>query len=143
MVTLETTYSTNGREIYQISMKQVDGQWISSNEGLVSDFLSPEQLWNKTFPKTNEHGAELVEEWREKFANVPFEDKSGTWQLRYYQEIAVKNTLEALANGKERILLTLATGQGKLQSLFKLHGNCFKLVGTCNATAAADQEFCF
>ena len=76
---LETTYSTNGREIYQISMKQVDGQWISSNEGLVSDFLSPEQLWNKTFPKTNEHGAELVEEWREKFANVPFEDKSGTW----------------------------------------------------------------
>ena len=79
MVTLETTYSTNGREIYQISMKQVDGQWISSNEGLVSDFLSPEQLWNKTFPKTNEPSAELVEEWREKFANVPFEDKSGTW----------------------------------------------------------------
>jgi type I restriction enzyme R subunit len=126
MVTLETTYSTNGREIYQISMKQVDGQWISSNEGLVSDFLSPEQLWNKTFPKTNEHGAELVEEWREKFANVPFEDKSGTWQLRYYQEIAVKNTLEALANGKERILLTLATGTGKTAIAFQIAWKLFQ-----------------
>jgi hypothetical protein len=126
MFTLETTYSTNGREIYQISMKQVDGQWISSNEGLVSDFLSPEQLWNKTFPKTNEHGAELVEEWREKFANVPFEDKSGTWQLRYYQEIAVKNTLEALANGKERILLTLATGTGKTAIAFQIAWKLFQ-----------------
>jgi len=126
MFTLETTYSTNGREIYQISMKQVDGQWISSNEGLVSDFLSPEQLWNKTFPKTNEHGAELVEEWREKFANVPFEDKSGTWQLRYYQEIAVKNTLEALSNGKERILLTLATGTGKTAIAFQIAWKLFQ-----------------
>src|SRR5690554_3531155 len=74
---LETTYSTNGNAIYQICMK-------TGAEGLVADYLSPEELWNKTFAEQNE--------WREKFANVPFEDKSGTWQLRYYQEIAVKNT---------------------------------------------------
>ena len=43
---LETTYSTNGKEIYQICMK-------SGEEGLVTDFLSPEQLWNKTFPSTS------------------------------------------------------------------------------------------
>src|SRR5699024_2200734 len=84
-VQLDTTYITNGKEIYQICMK-------TGEEGLVSDFLSPEELWNKTFAEQNE--------WREKFANVPFEDKGGTWQLRYYQEIAVKNTLEALASGK-------------------------------------------
>jgi len=108
---LETTYSTNGKEIYQICMK-------TGEEGLVTDFLSPEQLWNKTFVEQNE--------WREKFANVPFEDKSGTWQLRYYQEIAVKNTLEALANGKARILLTLATGTGKTAIAFQIAWKLFQ-----------------
>jgi type I restriction enzyme R subunit len=49
--------------------------------------LTPEQLWNKTF--------EVQNEWREKFAAIPFEDKSGTWQLRYYQEIAVRNTVRS------------------------------------------------
>ena len=102
---LETTYSTNGKDIYQICMK-------TGEEGLVPDFLSPEQLWNKTFVDQND--------WREKFANVPFEDKSGSWQLRYYQEIAIKNTLEAIANGKDRILLTLATGTGKTAIAFQI-----------------------
>ena len=108
---LETIYSTNGKEIYQICMK-------TGEEGLATDFLSPEQLWNKTFVEQNE--------WREKFANVPFEDKSGTWQLRYYQEIAVKNTLEALANDKERILLTLATGTGKTAIAFQIAWKLFQ-----------------
>jgi type I restriction enzyme, R subunit len=65
-------------------------------------------------------------DWREKFANVPFEDKSGTWQLRYYQEIAVKNTLEAVANGKDRILLTLATGTGKTAIAFQIAWKLFQ-----------------
>ena len=116
---LETTYSTNGKDIYQICMKT---GW----ESLVEDFLTPEQLWDKTFPKTDEPGGELVEVWREKFANVPFEDKSGTWQLRYYQEIAVKNTLEAIAKGKERILLTLATGTGKTAIAFQIAWKLFQ-----------------
>lgn len=108
---LDTTYSTNGKEIYQICMK-------TGEEGLVSDFLSPEELWNKAFAEQNE--------WREKFANVPFEDKGGTWQLRYYQEIAVKNTLEALASGKDRILLTLATGTGKTAIAFQIAWKLFQ-----------------
>lgn len=114
---LETTYSTNGKEIYQICMK-------TGLEGLVTDFLNPEQLWNKTYPKNQD--TEPAEVWREKFANVPFEDKSGTWQLRYYQEIAVKNTLEALANGQERILLTLATGTGKTAIAFQIAWKLFQ-----------------
>lgn len=108
---VDTTYSSNGKEIYQICMK-------TGNEGLVTDFLSPEQLWHKTFAEENA--------WREKFATIPFEDKSGTWQLRYYQEIAVKNTLEALAKGQERILLTLATGTGKTAIAFQIAWKLFQ-----------------
>ena len=38
---LETTYSSNGREIYQICMK-------TGAEGLVDNYLTPDELWNKT-----------------------------------------------------------------------------------------------
>ncbi|HBG62246.1 MAG: Type I restriction system, subunit R [candidate division TM6 bacterium GW2011_GWF2_37_49] len=114
---LETTYSTNGNDIYQICMK-------TGEEGLVKDFLGPQQLWDKTFVVKND--------WREKFANIPFEDKSGSWQLRYYQEIAVKNTLEALANGKDRILLTLATGTGKTAIAFQIAWKLFQTRWTLN-----------
>jgi len=108
---LETTYSSNGLAIYQICMK-------TGEEGLVTDFLSPEELWNKTFAEQNE--------WREKFANVPFEDKSGTWQLRYYQEIAVQRALEVVASGKDKLLLTLATGTGKTAIAFQIAWKLFQ-----------------
>jgi len=134
---LETTYSTNGKEIYQICMK-------TGEEGLVTDFLSPEQLWEKTYPVAltdydNDPDSELVELWREKFAAVPFEDKSGTWQLRYYQEIAVKNTLEALANGKDRILLTLATGTGKTAIAFQIAWKLFQTRWTVSQYRRPDE----
>jgi len=108
---LETTYSTNGKAIYQICMK-------TGEEGLVTDFLSPDELWNKTFSEQNN--------WREQFANVPFEDKSGSWQLRYYQEIAVQRTVEAIAQSKDRILLTLATGTGKTAIAFQIAWKLFQ-----------------
>ncbi|MFI5138084.1 MAG: EcoAI/FtnUII family type I restriction enzme subunit R [Sphingobacteriales bacterium] len=108
---LETAYATNGNEIYSICMK-------TGAEGLVNQYLTPDELWNKTFALQNE--------WREKFAAVPFEDKSGSWQLRYYQEIAVKNTLEAVANSRLRILLTLATGTGKTAIAFQIAWKLFQ-----------------
>jgi len=108
---LETTYSTNGKEIYYMCLK-------TGEEKLVDNYLTPDELWDKTFAVQND--------WREKFAAIPFEDKSGSWQLRYYQEIAVKNTLEAVAKKKERILLTLATGTGKTAIAFQIAWKLFQ-----------------
>lgn len=108
---LETSYSTNGREIYQICLK-------TGKEGIVANFLSPQELWDKTFTDQNE--------WRDKFATIPYEDKSGTWQLRYYQEIAVNKALEAVASNKKRILLTLATGTGKTAIAFQIVWKLFQ-----------------
>ncbi len=115
---LETTYATNGRDIYSICMQ-------TGAEGLVDNYLTPQELWHKTFPSTGA-GQAAVNLWREKFAAVPFEDKSGSWQLRYYQEIAVKNTLEAVAHQKDRILLTLATGTGKTAIAFQIAWKLFQ-----------------
>lgn len=117
---LETSYSTNGREIYQICMK-------TGKEGLVDNYLTPDELWEKTFPTVKEdNNHELRELWRERFAAVPFEDKSGTWQPRYFQEIAVNKTMEAIAGQKNRILLTLATGTGKTAIAFQIAWKLFQ-----------------
>ena len=122
---LETTYSTNGKEIYQICMK-------TGEEGLVSAFLTPEQLWNKTFSEQNR--------WREKFAEIPFENKGGMWQLRYYQELAVQKTLEAISQGKERILLTLATGTGKTAIAFQIAWNLFQTRWNLQSRSLSEVE---
>ena len=115
---LETTYSTNGIEIYSICMK-------TGVEELVANYLTPEELWNKTFSIDN--GKLTIEnEWREKFAAVPFEDINKTKPPRYYQESAVNAVMEALANKKKRILLTLATGTGKTTIAFHIAWKLFQ-----------------
>ena len=56
---------------------------------------------------------------------MPFEDKGGQWELRYYQDIAIDRALEAIAAGRDRILLTLATGTGKTAIAFQLSWKLF------------------
>ncbi len=104
-------YSTNGIGIYQIDME-------TGAEAHVAQYPTPDQLWQLTFAKPNE--------WRNRFAEVPFEDRSGYWSTRYYQHNAVENTLEAIAAGKDRILLTLATGTGKTAIAFQIAWKLFQ-----------------
>jgi type I restriction enzyme R subunit len=104
-------YSTNGRRIYQIDME-------TGVEGYVERFPTPDELWTRVFTKPND--------WRDRFASVPFPDKSGSWSIRYYQQNAVENALEAIAAGRKRILLTLATGTGKTSIAFQISWKLFQ-----------------
>ncbi|MFA6823629.1 MAG: DEAD/DEAH box helicase family protein [Geobacter sp.] len=92
------TYATNGQGIYSIDMETGD-------EGEQARYPTPEELWDLTFATRNA--------WRDRFAAVPFEDRGGYFQGRYYQDIAIERVLAAIADDRERILLTLATGTGK------------------------------
>lgn len=104
-------YSTNGLRIYEIDME-------TGAERYVEAYPTPDELWNRTFAEQNA--------WRDRFAAVPFEDKGGQWQARYYQDIAIDRTLEAIAAGRDRILLTLATGTGKTFIAFQLAWKLFQ-----------------
>lgn len=104
-------YSTNGRGIYAIDMQE-------GKEGDADAFPTPEELWRRTFAVENA--------WRDRFAAVPYPNKGGSWQLRYYQEIAVERVLERVAEGGERILLTLATGTGKTSIAFQIAWKLFE-----------------
>lgn len=107
---IEYTYACNGNEIYEIAM-------ATGREGLVAKFPSPDELWHKIFASQND--------WKDKFDAVPFESVGGTKCARYYQELAVNNTLNAIAENKQRILLTLATGTGKTFIAFQIAWKLF------------------
>ncbi len=104
------TYATNGQGIYGMDMD-------TGEEGERDRFPTPDELWAWTFAMENA--------WRDRFAAVPFEDKGGTFQGRYYQDIAIARVLAAIAEGRDRILLTLATGTGKTFIAFQLAWKLF------------------
>ena len=121
MLHIRYAYATNGREIWQIDMgvKNAKGEIVvPSKEGPVEKFPSPQELWQMTFPDVNP--------WRDKF-NLCALNRGGGREPRYYQEIAINNVLTAIANGQDRILLTMATGTGKTYTAFQI---CWKLYET-------------
>ncbi len=104
------TYSTNGKGIYAIDME-------TAQEGEVAAYPTPDELWAMTFAKANA--------WRDRVADVPFEDKGGSHPGRYYQDIAVERVMQAIAEDRQRILLTLATGTGKTFIAFQIAWKLF------------------
>lgn len=70
--------------------------------------------------------------WKIKLLTVPFEDRGGLWQPRYYQDNAITKVLEAVADNKTRILLTLATGTGKTAIAFQIAWKLFEAKWTLN-----------
>jgi len=122
-------YATNGHRIYRMDLgatavqepanieESNDPAIFSSAEGLVEHFPTPDELWAATFAIPNA--------WRERFAQVPFEDRSGSWDVRYYQDTAIQSVLEAVADDRQRILLTLATGTGKTAIAFQIAWKLF------------------
>ncbi|MCE5306612.1 MAG: DEAD/DEAH box helicase family protein, partial [Acidobacteriales bacterium] len=103
-------YSSNGQAIYGIDM-------TGGAEGVVPRYPGPEELWTLTFAEANA--------WRDRFSDIPFEDKGGYFQGRYYQDLAIQRVLDAISNGKDRILLTLATGTGKTFIAFQIAWKLF------------------
>jgi type I restriction enzyme R subunit len=103
-------YATNGKGVYGIDMQ-------TGKEGELPGYPTPDELWGMTFAEENA--------WRYRFAAVPFEDKGGSHPSRYYQDIAVERVMEAIAENRQRILLTLATGTGKTFIAFQVAWKLF------------------
>ena len=122
------TYSTNGREIYEVNM-------LTGEERDVDRFPTPDELWNKVFSDQNL--------WKQEFGRVAFEDVGGTKPPRYYQEIAVNNVMDAIAEDKKRILLTLATGTGKTYISFQIAWKLFRSRWTLNRDGKRQPRILF
>ena len=102
-------YSTNGQKIRQINL-------LTGEEKDVEKFPRPEEL----LASLNEP----INEWRDEFRSVAFENKGQS--VRYFAQLAVEKTLDAIAAGDKRILLTLATGTGKTRIAFHIAWKLFQ-----------------
>ncbi|MBZ9778457.1 DEAD/DEAH box helicase family protein [Psychroflexus sp. CAK8W] len=97
-------YATNGKKIYEFDRRTGKGDYIK-------DFPTPQDLYHRLFGSKNK--------LKEQLHNIPFL-LTGNFKPRYYQEIAVNKTMESIADGNKRILLTLATGTGKTFISFQI-----------------------
>jgi type I restriction enzyme R subunit len=107
---LKFAYSTNGHGV-------VEHDFLTGRDADLSIFPGPEVLWRRL--KASEG---LSEDTSGRLLTPSF-TLSGK-PLRYYQDIAINRTVQAVLQGKRRVLLTMATGSGKTVVAFQI---CWKL----------------
>jgi type I restriction enzyme R subunit len=107
---LKFAYSTNGHGIIEFDC-------LSGQEREISSFPTPDDLWARLRSSQN-----LSEESSSRLLTPCYVQSQKS--PRYYQEIAINRAVQAILQGKHRILLTMATGSGKTLVAFQI---CWKL----------------
>ncbi len=107
MLGLKFAYSTNGHGI-------VEHDYLTGKDKDLEIFPSPEELWNRI-----RRAESISDDITAKRIISPCYHLSGKTP-RYYQEIAINRTIQAVLNGKKRILLNMATGTGKTVVVFQI-----------------------
>ena len=105
-------YSSNGDAFLEHDRTQAEGD--VEREMPLGGFPSPEELWRRyrAWKGITDEADRIV-------AQEYYDDGTGRMP-RYYQQIAVNRTVEAIANGQRRILLVMATGTGKTYTAFQI-----------------------
>lgn len=111
------TFATNGLKIYQMDLEQ-------GIERDILTFPSPDELWEMCYPTNALQPQTDTANWKKRFDDVPFQLFKGKYGPRYYQYNAIMGVLDGIAEGKDRLLLTMATGTGKTATAFHI---CWKL----------------
>lgn len=110
---IPSVYSSNGDGFYEHDRTCTDGE--IEKELKLEEFPSPEELWQR-YKKYK--GIATEEQERITSQDYFFDGTDRT--PRYYQQIAINRTVEAIAKGQDRILLTMATGTGKTYTAFQI-----------------------
>jgi type I restriction enzyme R subunit len=107
---IKFAYSTNGTGI-------IEFDFMTGTESVLSAFPTPVELWQRLANSSRLSDAQtgqLLEGFNLQSGKVP----------RYYQEVAINRVVEAIISGKQRVLVTMATGTGKTVVAFQI---CWKL----------------
>ncbi|WP_159637953.1 EcoAI/FtnUII family type I restriction enzme subunit R [Sphingobacterium composti Ten et al. 2007 non Yoo et al. 2007] len=131
-------FSSNGDGFYFHDKTAIDGE--IEKEISLEEFPSPEILWEKYKKYKGIETTEVEEIAKQAY----FQDGSGR-SPRYYQQIAINRTIEAVAKGLDRILLVMATGTGKTYTAFQIiyrlwkSGSKKRILFLADRTALIDQ----
>ncbi|MCB0844981.1 MAG: DEAD/DEAH box helicase family protein, partial [Bacteroidetes bacterium] len=110
---IPNVYTSNGDAFYEHDRTASSGKL--EQEISLDNFPSPEELWRRYKQYKGIETPEVEEVVQENY----FVDPSGK-KPRYYQQIAINRTVEAIAKGQNRILLVMATGTGKTYTAFQI-----------------------
>jgi type I restriction enzyme, R subunit len=103
---LKFAYATNGTVI-------VEYDYITGQETILERYPTPQELWNRL------QAFEPISDYTKEILLKPLNSNLGKTS-RYYQEIAINRAIQAILEGKKRLLLTLATGTGKTAVAFQI-----------------------
>ncbi len=85
---------------------------------LMEEFPTKEELYARFLTESN--GGKGLSDDEKKVIDQPFCTGQDIFPPRYYQRNAVNRTVNAVAQGKNRILLVMATGTGKTYTAFQI-----------------------
>jgi len=110
---IPVVFSSNGDGFYEHDKTLSNGK--IERELSLDNFPTPDELWKiyKKYKKIDTSDKEKI------ISEEYYFDGSGR-SPRYYQQIAINRTVEAIANGQNRILLVMATGTGKTYTAFQI-----------------------
>jgi len=133
-------FSSNGDGFLFHDKTTTDGK--IEKELSLKDFPSPQALWSK-YKKYKG----IEDDTSEKIITQDYYSDGSGKSPRYYQQIAINRTIEAIAKGQDRILLTMATGTGKTYTAFQIIWRLWKsgakkrILFLADRTALVDQTF--
>ena len=112
MLDVPFVYSSNGDAFLEHDRTKSSGK--IENEIPIESFPSPEDLWQRyrTFKGIDDNVNNVI--------NQEYHDDGSGKTPRYYQQIAINRTVEAIAKGENRIFLVMATGTGKTYTAFQI-----------------------
>ena len=106
-------FSSNGDGFYFHDKTATNGD--IEKELSLEEFPSPQELWEKY----KQYKGIQTKEAEQVLSQDYFQDSNGR-KPRYYQQIAINRTVEAIAKGQKRLMLVMATGTGKTYTAFQI-----------------------
>ena len=111
-INVPLAYSSNGKGYVEYNF--LTG---SQREFTLDEFPSPKEMMDMI--QRDKRANNLLPAYPE-YANSSYYHDSSNKEPRYYQRIAIDKTIEAVANGQNRILIVMATGTGKTYTAFQI-----------------------
>ena len=110
MLDVKFAYSSNGKGFIEY-----DFFTGKTREIKLEEFPTPEQLWKRYI-----EGEKLDKDMLSVVQEAYYVDPLANKKPRYYQQVAIDRTVEAVAKNQKRILLVMATGTGKTYTAFQI-----------------------
>jgi len=108
-----SAFSSNGDAFASHNKVPRSGKDIECEFPLES-FPSPAELWQRYKTYRN------IEDSEESLVVEPYQNDGSGKEPRYYQVEAINRVIEAVAKGRKRLLLVMATGTGKTYTTFQI-----------------------